>query len=81
MKKKFILPTIIITLLIILLVSLYFIFFNPFISISLKGKNKITLEVNNNYQEQGAIVKGTKNKYKITGNVNTKKIGKYTKMR
>lgn len=78
MKKKFIIPTIIITLLIILLVSLYFIFLNPFISISLKGKNKITLEVNNNYQEQGASVKGTKNKYKITGKVNTKKIGKYT---
>ena len=78
MKKKFVILSIIIIILITLLTSLFFIFFNPFISINLKGKNKITIEVNTDYKEQGAIVKGTKNKYKTIGKVNTKKLGKYT---
>lgn len=67
---------IIILLLLILIIS-YFIFFNPFLKIKIKGKN-IKLEVNTEYKEKGAKVTGTKNKYTISGKVNTKKLGTYT---
>ena len=70
---------ILITLFLIsLLIIAYLIFFNPFISIKLNGKKNITLEVNNKYDELGAKVTGTKNKYKTIGKVNTKKLGTYT---
>lgn len=77
MKKKTI---ILITILLITLIlsTIYLVFFNPFLNLTLKGKEKITLEVNTKYKEPGAIVKGTKNKYKVVGKVNTNKLGKYT---
>ena len=76
-RKKTII-ILIILLSILSLISIFFIFLNPFVSIKLNGKSTITLEVNNKYDELGAKVSGTKNKYKITGKVNTKKIGNYT---
>ena len=73
--KKSIIPIII--LLLLILTASCFIFFNPFLKIKINGKN-IKLEVNTEYQEKGAKVSGTKNKYTISGKVNTKKLGTYT---
>lgn len=78
MKKNF-LKLILLSLILIILISIIIlIFFNPFIKIKLKGNKSITLEVNNEYKEPGITISGTKNKYKTIGNVNTKKLGKYT---
>ena len=78
MKKNF-LKLILLSLIFIILISIIIlIFFNPFIKIKLKGNKSITLEVNNEYKEPGITISGTKNKYKTIGNVNTKKLGKYT---
>ena len=78
MKKKIKFFALISLFILLILVALFFIFFNPFVKISLNGKKNIQLEVNNKYEEKGAKVKGTKNKYKTIGKVNTKKVGKYT---
>ena len=77
MKKKIIIISSIILLIALITTAIYFIFYNPFLDIKLKGKNKITLEVNTEYKEPGIITSGTKNKYKVTGKVNTKKLGTY----
>ena len=77
-RKKRIISTITIIVTIITIMAIIFIFYNPLLSIKLNGKKNITLEVNQKYKEQGAKVTGTKNKYKISGNVNTKKLGSYT---
>ena len=77
MKKKIIIISSIILLIALITTSIYFIFYNPFLDIKLKGKKKITLEVNSEYKEEGASVSGTNNKYKVIGKVNTKKIGSY----
>ncbi len=78
MKKKIIIISSIILLIALITTSIYFIFYNPFLDIKLKGKKKITLEVNKEYKEPGIITSGTKNKYKVSGKVNTKKLGTYT---
>lgn len=78
MKKKTIILITITLLIILILATIYLVFFNPFLKLTLKGKETITLEVNTKYKEPGATVTGTKNKYKISGKVNTNKIGKYT---
>lgn len=77
MKKKIIIISSIILLIALITTPIYFIFYNPFLDIKLKGKKKITLEVNSEYKEEGASVSGTNNKYKVIGKVNTKKIGSY----
>ena len=78
MKKRIIL-IILLSLLTIILIStaIILIFFNPFLSIKLKGQKNITIEVNSKYKEKGIKVSGTKNKYKIIGKVNTTKLGIY----
>lgn len=74
LKKK---PLIILILLFIITTfSIVFVFFNPLVSIKPIGKNE-TIEVNTKYKDKGAKVNGSKNKYKISGNVNTNKIGSY----
>lgn len=75
-KLKRIVPIVTILLLLII-ISIYFIFFYPFLKIKINGKD-IKLEVNTKYKEKGATVIGTKNKYTISGKVNTKKLGTYT---
>lgn len=77
MKKKIIIISSIILLIALITTAIYFIFYNPFLDIKLKGKKKITLEVNTEYKEEGVSVSGTNNKYKVIGKVNTKKLGSY----
>lgn len=77
MKKKTIIVITITVLLILSILSITIIFFNPFIKIKLNGAQEITLEVNQKYKEKGVKISGTKNKHSISGKVNNKKIGKY----
>lgn len=80
MKKKktnLKLISIIITIILILIVLIIFIFFNPLIKIKLIGKDE-TIEVFTKYKDKGVKIEGTKNKVKITNQVNTNKLGTYT---
>ena len=76
LKKLGIILIIALILLILILTVIIFIFFNPLLQIKLNGKDQ-TIEVYSKYKELGAKVSGTKNKYKITGKVNTNKLGTY----
>lgn len=76
-RKLKIIITLIIIIMLLTATAIYFIFYNPFLKIKIKGDN-ITLEVNEEYKELGAKVTGTKNKYTTSGKVNTKKLGTYT---
>lgn len=78
MKKRIIIISCFaLVLLLLLLGFLYYVFFNPFLKISLKGKDMIELEVAQEYQELGAKVEGTNKKYQINSNVDTSKVGTY----
>ena len=73
--KKILLITIPIILLSI--ISIIFIFFNPLLKIKLIGKDE-TIEVFSSYKDKGVKIEGTKNKVKITSKVNVNKLGTYT---
>lgn len=77
MKKKVLIITLLLIVLISTGITILFIYFNPLLKLKLNGKKEIEIEVNSEYKEKGAHVTGTKNKYKTTGKVNTKKLGEY----
>ena len=54
-----------ITIILILIALIVFIFFNPLIKIKLIGKDE-TIEVFTKYKDKGVKIEGTKNKVKIT---------------
>ena len=79
MKKLLIVLGILLSLVIVIFVGCY-LCITP--TISLKGKDKVTLKINDTYIEEGAkvCILGNKcnNKYIVTGNVDTTKVGTYT---
>ncbi len=77
MKKRNLL-IISVTLIVIIIVLIMFLF-NPFIKIKINNKKTITINYNEKYIEYGATAKIFNNnlKVKITGKVNTNKIGTY----
>ena len=79
MKKKKIFPLLITIFLLLILsvISIIFIFFNPLLKIKLVGKNE-TIEVFTSYKDKGVKIEGTKNKVKTINKVNTNKLGTYT---
>ena len=80
-KKKFkkwpLIILFILLVVLILSIILIYLYANPFIQLKLNGKDT-TIEVNTKYKEKGVKIKGTNNKYTISGKVNTKKLGTYT---
>lgn len=78
MKKKIFKIIGLILIALVLLCISYFTLFERLIDIKLKGDSEIEIEVFEKYKEQGAEVTGTKKEYKISGSVNTSKLGKYT---
>lgn len=77
-KKSLIIGGVIVGILLIALICVYFIFVPK---ISLNGKDKVTIKINDKYVESGAkattTFKDVTNDVKIKGSVNTEKPGKY----
>lgn len=77
-KKSLIIGGVIVGILLIALICVYFIFVPK---ISLNGKDKVTIKINDKYVESGAkatrTFKDVTNDIKIKGSVNTEKPGKY----
>ena len=78
MKKIII---IIISILLIIVLSILYAFYNPFLTIYLVGDKEYTLNLEDKYNEKKAkansLISNLDKKIKISGKVNTKKVGTY----
>ncbi len=81
MKKRKLRKILIVCILIFVLIAIFMLFFNPFLHLSLKGKKKITVEVNESFQDP--LVRATFFGRDVSDDVvktkmKTDRIGRYT---